>query len=72
METTWQSKNGEGNPDYVERGRLKGSEAQAALKNSNKAGVEYVIYSYGTPIAWKSGGVWYVVTEKLSASTTKH
>lgn len=63
---------GEGNPDYVERGSLRSESARDTLAECRKAGIEYVIYSYSTPIAWKSGGVWYVVSEKFSPSTTKH
>lgn len=32
----------------------------------------YVVYSYGTPIAWLSGGVWVCPDVKYSVSTTRH
>ena len=34
--------------------------------------VDYVVYSYGTPIAWHSMGEWYVVEQKFSVTTSKH
>ena len=35
--------------------------------------IEYVVFSYHTPIAWfsKENG-WYVVEDKFSSSTTRH
>lgn len=63
---------GEGNPLYTASGQIRGEGALRAFNESCKAGIEYIIYSYSTPIAWKSGGVWYVVSEKFSPSTTKH
>jgi surface antigen len=35
--------------------------------------VSYVVYSYGTPIAWYTeGNGWYVVEQKFSVTTSKH
>ena len=35
--------------------------------------VDYVVYSYGTPIAWHTeGNGWYVVAQKFSVTTSKH
>lgn len=62
---------GEGSPDYVERGKLNDA-GRDALASSEKASMEYVIYSYSTPIAWKAGGVWHMVSQKFSPSTTRH
>lgn len=33
--------------------------------------LEYVIYSYATPIAWRSNGVWTVPDVSYSLTTTK-
>lgn len=35
-------------------------------------GIDYVIYSYGTPIAWRAWGMWKVPDEKYSVTTSKH
>lgn len=32
----------------------------------------YVVYSYGTPIAWRTASGWYVVEQKFSVTTSKH
>jgi hypothetical protein len=34
--------------------------------------VDYVVYSYGTPIAWHTSEGWYVVAQKFSVTTSKH
>jgi hypothetical protein len=34
--------------------------------------VDYVVYSYGTPIAWHTIDGWYVVEQKFSVTTSKH
>jgi hypothetical protein len=34
--------------------------------------VDYVVYSYGTPIAWHTAEGWYVVEQKFSVTTSKH
>lgn len=37
------------------------------------AGAEYVVYSYGTPIAWTCDGApWTVPAESYSLTTTRH
>ena len=34
--------------------------------------IDYVIRSYGTPIAWHNDNGWYVVEQKFSSSTSRH
>lgn len=34
--------------------------------------LEYVVYSYETPIAWRASGEWTMTNEKHSATTTRH
>jgi len=42
----------------------------SAFANNDKV---FVVFSYGTPIAWKpEGGTWYVTDVKYSPSTTHH
>jgi hypothetical protein len=55
-------------------GRLN-AEEYAKLKEATQTRPEwvYVVYSYGTPIAWRiDGGEWYVVEQKFSVTTSKH
>jgi hypothetical protein len=35
-------------------------------------GVEYIVYSYGTPIAWFKNGEWTIPALKYSVTTSKH
>lgn len=35
-------------------------------------GAEYVVYSYGTPIAWFKNGDWTIPAIKYSVTTSKH
>jgi hypothetical protein len=51
-----------GRLDPEEFARFKAVESQ----------VGYVVYSYGTPIAWYSTDGWYVVEQKFSVTTSKH
>ena len=57
----------------VDAGRLNAEEY--AKLNEATQGEEwvYVVFSYGTPIAWHiDGGEWYVVSQKFSVTTSKH
>ena len=38
----------------------------------NVSGVDYVIYSYATPIAWRRDGVWSVDDTRYSVTTSCH
>lgn len=38
----------------------------------DKEGVEYVVYSYSTPIAWRKRGVWTVPDTRYSVTTSQH
>jgi hypothetical protein len=52
-----------GRLDYEEFAKFKNVETQ----------VDYVVYSYGTPIAWHTDTYgWYVVEQKFSVTTSKH
>ena len=33
---------------------------------------DYIVYSYGTPIAWHSGKGWFIPNIKYSVTTSKH
>jgi hypothetical protein len=52
-------------------GRLEGN--VLAMWREDKPQVDYVIYSYATPIAWhRSDGNWVVPDVKYSNTTTRH
>lgn len=34
--------------------------------------IDYIVMSYGTPIAWHYEAGWYVVEQKFSVTTSKH
>lgn len=45
----------------------------ALLASAERAGtLEYVVYSYATPIAFKFAGTWAVTDERYSVTTTAH
>jgi hypothetical protein len=56
-----------------ETGRLNETDGLKLGGVMNENGGAYVVYSYGTPIAWFSllEG-WYVVSQKFSQTTSKH
>ena len=51
-------------------GRLD-EEEKAKLVEAFQSKFVYVVYSYGTPIAWRGTGDWYVVEQKFSVTTSK-
>jgi hypothetical protein len=54
-------------------GRLIGDDLEAFNQDNNAAMIDYVVYSYATPIAWHtSDGRWHVVKQKFSPTTSKH
>lgn len=60
--------------NHVFSGMLDHSE-RMVLKADEKAGIDYVVYSYSTPIAWHvmgSGKCWHEVDQKFSVTTSKH
>jgi len=54
-------------------GRLNSGEFSRLVVDFNNSGRSmYVVYSYGTPIAWHTAEGWYVVEQKFSVTTSKH
>ena len=57
-------------------GRLYGDDLErflAVCANPNNIDdMPYVVFSYGTPIAWHHGGEWGLVSAKFSVTTSKH
>jgi hypothetical protein len=52
------------------KGRLNEQETERMLSVADS--INYVVFSYDTPIAWHSAEGWYVVEQKFSMTTSKH
>lgn len=48
------------------------AEVEQLVKASEAGRLEYVVYSYSTPIAWVIDGTWVRTTERYSVTTSKH
>lgn len=55
-------------------GRLEGSAEELFNHHVNTNQIDYVVYSYNTPIAWRHSltGDWHVPTQRHSVTTAKH
>jgi len=60
--------------DYTpSEGRLNREEYALLESAMNESRIAFVIFSYGTPIAWHTDARgWYVVEQKFSVTTSKH
>lgn len=59
--------------EYTPDGGRLNPEEYAKLKEATaRPEWVYVVYSYGTPIAWRTNEAWYVVSQKFSVTTSKH
>jgi hypothetical protein len=57
----------------IDAGRLNAEEYAKLNEATHGEEWVYVVFSYGTPIAWRiDGGEWYVVSQKFSPTTSKH
>jgi hypothetical protein len=61
---------GQGNAIGVDPGRLAGDDL-AAFRKAQDAMI-YIIFSFGTPIAWEAQGRKHIVTQKFSVTTSGH
>ena len=60
-------------PSWIDRGEMSVRDYDFLLGDRNYYGIDYVIYSYSTPIAWLRGdGEWAMPDAKYSVTTTKH
>ena len=66
--TTSGALRGEAFPLFIGTGRMPDSDA-AKLR---AARIDYVVYSYGTPIAYRVNGEWVTPDAKYSVTTSKH
>jgi len=59
-----------GTRNYLGTGRLDQDETARLAHDIGT--LKYLVYSYGTPIAWHTAEGWYVVEQKFSVTTSKH
>ena len=60
-----------GSPYRMSEGYLTGADCEQYYTDQNS--MDYVVYSYHTPIAWFSSvSGWYLVSQKFSQTTSKH
>lgn len=60
---------------YVHTGRMDPQSAEQLKNDAEHYGIRYLVTSYGTPIAWKTGSqsmVWQQNDDKYSVTTSKH
>ncbi len=53
-------------------GQLPGTWADALSREIERDGQCFVVYSYSTPIAWRSATGWFMPPVKYSVTTTNH
>lgn len=51
-------------------GWLQGEERERF--DRDRGGIDYAVYSYGTPIAWHTPEGWHVVSQRFSPTTSRH
>ena len=60
-------------PEWIDHGMISVRDYRFLQGDRNYYGIDYVIYSYSTPIAWRRGdGEWAMPDAKYSVTTTKH
>lgn len=56
---------------FAETGQLNADGRDAFRSDRDR--IDYIVYSYSTPIAWHTvDGEWFVVAQKFSNSTARH
>ena len=70
--TTSGALRGEANPRWIGTGRMSDADAKLMRTGDALMVVDYVIYSYGTPIAYRYNGKWTIPDAKYSVTTSKH
>lgn len=54
-------------------GQMDESERLIMLADAENYGIDYVVYSFATPVAWvRSDGYWRVTDRSYSVTTAKH
>jgi len=57
---------------YVGTGQMPDAQAEHMREFMRAGTLEYVVYSYQTPIAYRADGQWYIPTTRYSVTTSKH
>ena len=71
--TTSGALKGVANPWRIESGRMGIAYANAMYSARDSIGIDYVIYSYGTPIAYRTNnGEWTIPYAEYSETTSRH
>ena len=70
--TTSGALRGESRPAFIGTGRMSDAEAKQLRLVDSLMGIDYVVYSYGTPIAYRASGEWAIPDAKYSVTTSKH
>ena len=71
--TTSGALRGESRPAFIGTGRMSDAEAERLRLVDSLMGIDYVVYSYGTPIAYRTNdGNWTIPDAKYSETTSKH
>ena len=60
-------------PEWIDHGKISVRDYNFLRGDRNYYGIDYVIYSYSTPIAWLRGdGEWAMPAADYSPTTTRH
>ena len=60
-------------PEWIDHGRISVRDYDFLRGDRNYYGIDYVIYSYDTPIAWLRGdGEWAMPEAGYTPTTTRH
>ena len=71
--TTSGALKGDANPAWVDPGRMTDSDSAAMRTAHDLIGIDFVVYSYATPIAYRTqDGNWTIPDAKYSVTTSKH
>ena len=71
----------ESGQDFDTSGALKGRNERYGAMNLGRLprdldatarDADYVVYSYATPIAWRTQGQWHTPAERYSVTTSRH
>lgn len=61
-----------GRPYDCNTGLMSVSNIALYREQKNSDGIDYTIMSYDTPIAWLTGGKWYMPQDRYSTTTSRH
>ena len=62
-------------PEWIDHGKMSVRDFLTLQSDKRTYGIDYVIYSYSTPIAWlsnKDGGTWAMPEADYSVTTKRH